>query len=123
MDQIVDGKKRQKLGIQTSKKKLKKPLDAATSKAMAEVEINKDEVLAEEMAKIPRLDPNEALVQTHTAYPWCKKDDVIEAHWNYPQSVEETLRYKVFKDLWEKGFYVTHGEKFGGDFLVYPGNL
>ncbi|XP_045460680.1 tRNA-splicing endonuclease subunit Sen34 isoform X1 [Harmonia axyridis] len=31
-------------------------------------------------------------------------------------------RYSVFKDLWEKGYYITSGEKFGGDFLVYLGD-
>lgn len=24
--------------------------------------------------------------------------------------------------MWEKGYYITAGEKFGGDFLVYPGD-
>lgn len=33
----------------------------------------------------------------------------------------ERLRYKVFKDLWSKGYYLTCGMKFGGDFLVYEG--
>lgn len=28
----------------------------------------------------------------------------------------------VFMDLWDKGYYMTSGEKFGGDFLVYPGD-
>lgn len=27
----------------------------------------------------------------------------------------------VFEDLWNKGFYITKGQKFGGDFLVYLG--
>lgn len=35
----------------------------------------------------------------------------------------ERLRYKVFKDLWSKGFYLTCGIKFGGDFLVYEGEI
>ncbi|CAI6347702.1 unnamed protein product [Macrosiphum euphorbiae] len=34
----------------------------------------------------------------------------------------ERIRYKVFKDLWSKGFYLTCGMKFGGDFLVYEGD-
>ncbi|XP_050430616.1 tRNA-splicing endonuclease subunit Sen34 [Adelges cooleyi] len=34
----------------------------------------------------------------------------------------EKLRYKVFKDLWTKGFYLTCGIKFGGDYLVYNGD-
>jgi tRNA-splicing endonuclease subunit Sen34 len=33
--------------------------------------------------------------------------------------VMQTLRDLVFRDLWEKGFYLTTGLKYGGDFLVY----
>lgn len=32
-----------------------------------------------------------------------------------------SLKCAVYQDLWEKGHYVTTGEKFGGDFLVYLG--
>lgn len=32
-----------------------------------------------------------------------------------------TARYQVFKDLRGRGFYLTSAGKFGGDFLVYPG--
>lgn len=35
----------------------------------------------------------------------------------------ERIRYKVFKNLWLKGYYITCGMKFGGDFLVYEGNI
>lgn len=37
---------------------------------------------------------------------------------------DETVRleYRVFKDLWQKGKYITAGDTFGGDFLVYPGD-
>nr|XP_046244248.1 tRNA-splicing endonuclease subunit Sen34 [Scatophagus argus]XP_046244249.1 tRNA-splicing endonuclease subunit Sen34 [Scatophagus argus]XP_046244250.1 tRNA-splicing endonuclease subunit Sen34 [Scatophagus argus] len=31
-------------------------------------------------------------------------------------------RYQVFRDLRERGFYLTSAGKFGGDFLVYPGD-
>lgn len=41
--------------------------------------------------------------------------------WTYPKTHEETLRYKVFCALWEKGYYITSGSKFGGDYLMYPG--
>lgn len=30
-------------------------------------------------------------------------------------------RYQVFRDLRGRGFYLTSAGKFGGDFLVYPG--
>lgn len=35
----------------------------------------------------------------------------------------EKIRYKVFKDLWTKGYYLTCGMKFGGDFLIYEGKV
>nr|CAI5827725.1 unnamed protein product [Callosobruchus analis] len=32
------------------------------------------------------------------------------------------LKCAVFNDLWSKGYYITEGVKFGGDFLVYYGD-
>ncbi|XP_050532768.1 uncharacterized protein LOC126900834 isoform X2 [Daktulosphaira vitifoliae] len=52
---------------------------------------------------------NEGLEATNAELPEIKTD-------------HEKLRYKVFKDLWTKGFYLTCGIKFGGDFLVYNGD-
>ena len=66
MDQIVDGKKRKILGLNTSKKKLRQPLDDETKKALDGVEINREALMEEEIAKLPKLNKNEALVQTHT---------------------------------------------------------
>ena len=37
-------------------------------------------------------------------------------------SDEENLKYCVFCDLHYQGYYLTEGLKFGGDFLVYPGD-
>lgn len=36
--------------------------------------------------------------------------------------MHKSLKYRVFKDLWERGKYITAGDSFGGDFLVYPGD-
>ena len=35
----------------------------------------------------------------------------------------QKIKYIIYKDLWEKGYYVANGAKFGGDYLVYPGNV
>ncbi|KAK2162608.1 hypothetical protein LSH36_95g04074 [Paralvinella palmiformis] len=43
-----------------------------------------------------------------------------EANWNFPLSPEEILHYRVYRDLYDKGYWLTSGGKFGGDFLVYP---
>lgn len=57
------------------------------------------------------------------AYPWLRPEDACAVDWAFPSTPEEKTRYFTFKDLWGKGFYITTGHKFGGDFLVYPGNL
>ncbi len=41
--------------------------------------------------------------------------------WNYPETDIDRTRSRVFRDLWDKGYYLTSGGKFGGDYLVYPG--
>ena len=41
--------------------------------------------------------------------------------WSYPANADERARCEVFRDLWEKGYYMGGGTKFGGDWLVYPG--
>jgi hypothetical protein len=41
--------------------------------------------------------------------------------WSYPASADERARCEVFRDLWEKGYYMGGGVRFGGDWLVYPG--
>ncbi|CAD6563711.1 MAG: tRNA-splicing endonuclease subunit [Cyphobasidiales sp. Tagirdzhanova-0007] len=43
----------------------------------------------------------------------------------YPEDSLNELavaRIKVFGDLWKKGYFMGSGLKFGGDFLVYPGD-
>ncbi|XP_069598388.1 tRNA-splicing endonuclease subunit Sen34 [Ranitomeya imitator] len=72
--------------------------------------------------------PKEAMmVQIPTAQirPGNEEDvDIREASSEWPYAGHKTheARYKVFRDLWQKGYYLTSGGKFGGDFLVYPGD-
>ncbi|KAG2462222.1 SEN34 endonuclease, partial [Polypterus senegalus] len=37
-----------------------------------------------------------------------------------PVDERQKVRYRVFSDLREKGYYLTSAGKFGGDYLVYP---
>ena len=37
-------------------------------------------------------------------------------------SVENEKKYKVFRDLWLKGFFISGGDSFGCDYLTYPGD-
>eukprot|EP00048_Salpingoeca_helianthica_P003022 m.63008 g.63008 ORF g.63008 m.63008 type:complete len:337 (+) comp12444_c0_seq3:3-1013(+) len=42
--------------------------------------------------------------------------------WLYPTTEAELLRFRVYEHLWHQGYFVTTATKFGGDFLVYPGD-
>ena len=60
--------------------------------------------------------------QAHTSYVYETLDAARTARvWVYPSSAEERARCEVFRDLWEKGYFMGGGSKFGGDWLVYPG--
>lgn len=41
--------------------------------------------------------------------------------WDYPSTLEERAKCGVFRSLWEQGYFMGGGIKFGGDYLVYPG--
>ncbi|KAF7658542.1 hypothetical protein LDENG_00011320 [Lucifuga dentata] len=56
---------------------------------------------------------------------YCPEDRAfLQASW--PITAQDSprchTRYQVFRDLRGRGFYLTSAGKFGGDFLVYPGD-
>nr|GAT43986.1 predicted protein [Mycena chlorophos] len=42
--------------------------------------------------------------------------------WDYPSDLHERAKCGVFRGLWEQGMFLGIGIKFGGDYLVYPGD-
>jgi tRNA-splicing endonuclease subunit Sen34 len=66
-----------------------------------------------------------------TTLPWCIQSrsgtyTTIESAkaagiWNYPSNLHERAMCGVYKSLWDQGFFMGSGIKFGGDYLVYPG--
>ncbi|XP_066994386.2 tRNA-splicing endonuclease subunit Sen34 [Anabrus simplex] len=130
LDQIIEGKRRKLLGLKTLKKKEARKAGKIASdqkelcSSPAEVErmTNREALLEEELQKIAPIHFSNTLVQTFTAYPWLRSEDACNVRWQFPSNPAEKLRYMTFKDIWEKGFYLTSGQKFGGDFLAYPGD-
>ena len=45
-----------------------------------------------------------------------------EDFWLRNKETFTTCRYRAFKHFWSQGYFLTGGTKFGGDFLVYPGD-
>ncbi|XP_075045946.1 tRNA-splicing endonuclease subunit Sen34 [Mixophyes fleayi] len=70
--------------------------------------------------------PEEAMmVQIPTARTPLGNVEEVDLHqvssdWPYTGHKNHEMRFKVFRDLWQKGYFLTSGSKFGGDFLVYP---
>ncbi|KAG8989101.1 tRNA-splicing endonuclease subunit [Tulasnella sp. JGI-2019a] len=62
-------------------------------------------------------------------HPWFRPPayETLEAAkeagvWTYPSNIAERAKCAVFRDLIEKGYFIGGGIKFGGDWLVYPGD-
>jgi len=81
----------------------------------------KDLTVEDVMKGDSETDARHTLVQIFTENPWKRKVQPV-GDFDFPRTGHERIRYTVFKDLWRKGYYMTSGAKFGGDFLVYPGD-
>ncbi|KAM5131967.1 tRNA-splicing endonuclease subunit Sen34 [Mantella aurantiaca] len=72
--------------------------------------------------------PEEAMMvqipTARTSVRCIEEVDLIKASPDWPHTGQRKheLRFKVFRDLWQRGYFLTSGSKFGGDFLVYPGD-
>ncbi|THU92153.1 hypothetical protein K435DRAFT_967765 [Dendrothele bispora CBS 962.96] len=42
--------------------------------------------------------------------------------WDYPSDLHDRARCGVFRDLWEQGYFMGGGIRFGSDYLIYPGD-
>ncbi|XP_010584907.1 tRNA-splicing endonuclease subunit Sen34 [Loxodonta africana] len=75
-------------------------------------------------APLPR---SALLVQLATARPRPIKARPLDwrvqsKDWPHAGRPTHELRYSIYRDLWERGFFLSAAGKFGGDFLVYPGD-
>jgi tRNA-splicing endonuclease subunit Sen34 len=66
--------------------------------------------------------PAESDFSWYTAKKYHTIDEARHASiWSYPTTPEEAARCHVFEDLWKQGYYMGNGLRFGGHWLVYPG--
>lgn len=76
------------------------------------------------MAPLPK---SALLIQLATARPRPIKARPLDwrvqsKDWPHAGRPAHELRYSIYRDLWERGFFLSAAGKFGGDFLVYPGD-
>lgn len=104
MDSIINGK---------MKKLLK---SGATPEAVAQ--ITPENILKEETLKLQQsLGTESVYTQVPTRHAFAVESKLV-----FDIPVKNSAKYKVFRDLWRRGSYVTSGDSFGCDFLTYPGD-
>ncbi|XP_064597229.1 tRNA-splicing endonuclease subunit Sen34-like [Liolophura sinensis] len=114
LPKILEGRKAKKRKLKESQKSY----EESGSTAEEEEEVSFDV----ESVNIPAISTDHTMVQLFTENPWREKRTEVAVEWNFPLSEQEVMRCQVFRDLWERGYFLTSGCKFGGDFLVYPGD-
>uniref|UniRef100_A0A8C2UJ53 tRNA-splicing endonuclease subunit Sen34 n=1 Tax=Chinchilla lanigera TaxID=34839 RepID=A0A8C2UJ53_CHILA len=121
-------------GQAAKKQKLEQDSGAGGSESEAQAESGADAGAWVHLPSSPRaasdagaLLPRSALlVQLATARPRPVKARPLDwrvqsKDWPHAGRPAHELRYSIYRDLWERGFFLSAAGKFGGDFLVYPG--
>ncbi|XP_023300532.2 tRNA-splicing endonuclease subunit Sen34 [Lucilia cuprina] len=81
-----------------------------------DIHLNPSEILQEIRAGL-KFDSKNALLDIPCAH--AEEHEAQLVHYLKP---DHSLKYLVFRDYWLKGKYITCGDAFGADFLVYPGD-
>ncbi|XP_045495657.1 tRNA-splicing endonuclease subunit Sen34 [Colias croceus] len=94
------------------------------SKGIADIDLDKNILLQEEINKVPNIAPSNLLIHLPTEHYYDTGKTKVSLDALNPSITEGkgVIKYAVFEDLWKKGFYITNGSKFGSDFLIYPGD-
>ncbi|XP_060802456.1 tRNA-splicing endonuclease subunit Sen34 isoform X2 [Amyelois transitella] len=94
------------------------------SKGIKDVFLDKQTLLQEEINKLPVLPSAHLLVHlpTEINIETDRKETSKDILLPSIETPKGSLKYTVFRDLWEKGHHITDGAKFGSDYLVYPGD-
>ncbi|XP_005178952.1 tRNA-splicing endonuclease subunit Sen34 [Musca domestica] len=79
-----------------------------------------------------KLDPQEILNEIRQSIKFERKNALLDIPCAHPEphdgrivtfpDSDTSLKYLVFRDLWSRGKYVSCGDAFGADFLIYPGD-
>ncbi|XP_066979562.1 tRNA-splicing endonuclease subunit Sen34-like [Macrobrachium rosenbergii] len=122
-DQIDVAFRQRRQEIETNAEKiLKGKLKKLEKQNVPNPGLTKERVIEMECDKIQKLPEHHQLIQIFTEHPMVDRFKPVDVNWSYPISQWEKLRYSVYKDLWDRGYYITSGTKFGGDFLLYGGD-
>ncbi|XP_008199513.2 tRNA-splicing endonuclease subunit Sen34 [Tribolium castaneum] len=80
-----------------------------------------EEIFTEELEKSSKIN-REIMIWPTFLTPLSNDNEFIEVSKDEILKNTTELKYSVYRDLWERGYYITTGFKFGADFLVYLGD-
>ncbi|XP_075164455.1 tRNA splicing endonuclease subunit 34 isoform X2 [Haematobia irritans] len=122
-------------------KRLSEQEEALKDEKLKESERNIDKIIAGKRKKLLKqgvkdcdikLDPQEILTEIRQNLKFERKNALLDIACAHPEphdahqvellEPDTSLKYLVFRDLWSQGKYVTCGDAFGADFLIYPGD-
>ncbi|XP_073838712.1 tRNA-splicing endonuclease subunit Sen34-like [Musca autumnalis] len=122
-------------------KRLSQQEEALKDEKLKQSEGNIDKIIAGKRKKLLKqgvaeedikLDPQEILAEIRQGLKFERKNALLDIPCSHPeahdahivhfQESDNNLKYQVFRDLWSRGKYVTCGDAFGADFLIYPGD-
>ncbi|KAG8923697.1 tRNA-splicing endonuclease subunit [Tulasnella sp. 417] len=116
------------------------PADGATETVASSSGGVDDVFIPDEVPSTPQLKPHAdtkgedlsytvLIPATPDEHPWFRPPayETIQAAreagvWRYPSTPIERAKCAVYRDLIDKGYFIGGGLKFGGDWLVYPGD-
>uniref|UniRef100_A0A182N2W8 tRNA-splicing endonuclease subunit Sen34 n=1 Tax=Anopheles dirus TaxID=7168 RepID=A0A182N2W8_9DIPT len=82
-----------------------------------DIKLSGEQVLEEERIRISQ-EKFDAMVQIPLKHPLPQGFSTS----SLDLSPEEHVKYRVFESLWNRGGFITTGDAFGCDFLLYPGD-
>uniref|UniRef100_A0A182MHV5 tRNA-splicing endonuclease subunit Sen34 n=1 Tax=Anopheles culicifacies TaxID=139723 RepID=A0A182MHV5_9DIPT len=83
-----------------------------------EIHLDAEQLIREERERITK-EKFDAMLQIPLKYP-LSIATVAECSLNL--DAEEKVKYRIFESLWKQGGFITTGDAFGCDFLLYPGD-
>ncbi|CAG8525711.1 638_t:CDS:2, partial [Scutellospora calospora] len=119
--------------IQEKRNKFK-PLkkDSSSSDALEkDISHSNSEFQNHESSLIKTFAPTITIKTSSSSYEWYNDKDYcfsslelarLAGLWTWPSTPKEEYKFKVYCDLWNRGYFITNGIKFGGDYLLYPGD-
>lgn len=113
IEQVVAGRKTHN----TRRAKITETMNQDKNKELKETEEPTiEELIKQHEEKLKQTPIKNRIVHIPTAHPF--EGEMIRKE----LVTKDPFKYRVFRDLWQKGYTITSAETFGGDFLCYPGD-